>query len=122
MSARRLSPEALLAARDSRLASMCLNYPSRFSFLQFKEELLWRNKEWVFLKHPSDNHHGVNPQHVHHHVVVLYPKDSTSSRMPSRASSSSSTAKSGHSAVQRSRRYSITSSASNCIETGTLTS
>jgi hypothetical protein len=43
MSARRLTPEALLAAGDSRLASMCLNraIPSRFSFLQFKEELLW---------------------------------------------------------------------------------
>ena len=66
----RLNPEALLAAGDSRQPSLsvCLDRaaPSRFSLSEFKEELVWRNKERVLLEHPSDNHDGVNPQHVHH--------------------------------------------------------
>jgi len=54
----RLNPEALLAAGDSRQPSLsvCLDRaaPRRFSLSEFKEELVWRNKERVLLEHPSD--------------------------------------------------------------------
>ena len=38
------------------------------SLPDFEEELVRRNKVWIFLQYPPDNHDRVSPHHVHHHA------------------------------------------------------